>query len=131
MRTAVDSSILLDILAANEFAHRSEVALLTAKSEGTLVVCDMVVAEISPALEIGETEKFLADIGIKFLPSSFEESLMAGNFLRHYLRQGGKAGRIVPDFIIAAHSIVNNARLLTRDRGFQKKEFSKLQVISP
>ena len=132
MKTAIDSSILLDILAGNEFADSSERALLKSRCEGALIVCDMVVAEITPALDRNETENFLSDLGIGFSPSSVEESFLAGEWFKNYLKHGGKTGRIAADFIIAAHSVVNSARLLGRDRGFGRKVFEgKLKIVSP
>jgi len=47
VRTAVDSSVLLDVIVNDSsFADRSEVALRRVASEGSLIVCECVVAEI-------------------------------------------------------------------------------------
>ena len=51
MRTAVDSSVLLDVLTDDPaFAGKSEAALRQAMAEGVLLVCETVVAEILPVL---------------------------------------------------------------------------------
>lgn len=131
MKTAVDASVLLDILSGNNFSEKSEKALLKARTEGALIVCDMVVSEISPALKPSEVQDFLSDLSCTFVPSTLKESLLAGVWFKSYLQRGGKPGRILPDFIIAAHAHINSARVLTRDQGFKRKEFSEIKIIWP
>jgi hypothetical protein len=47
MLTALDTNVLLDILVPNEaFADAAETAIEAAASEGLLVVCDIVYAEV-------------------------------------------------------------------------------------
>lgn len=40
-----------------------------------------------------------------------------------------RAARLVPDFLIGAHAQLRGGRLLTRDRGFYRRFFSKLRII--
>ena len=50
MLTAVDSSVLLDVIIdAPRQAQRSENALRKAAAEGGLIICECVLAEIRPA----------------------------------------------------------------------------------
>lgn len=65
------------------------------------------------------------------MPSSLESSLMAGEFFARCLQRGGKAGRRLPDFLIAAHASLHADRLLARDRGFFRDCFPRLTVLSP
>ena len=59
MRTALDSSVLLDVVTADPgFADASEQALRRAASEGAPIICECVVAEIRPAFALGEVEHF-------------------------------------------------------------------------
>ena len=50
---------------------------------------------------------------------------------RVYLERGGKRGRVVPDFLIAAHAQTHAQRLLARDRGCYRDYFIQLDLWDP
>ena len=88
MRTAIDSSVLLDVIVDPEgFADRSEAALRTAAAAGSLVVCECAVAEIRPAFGSGKIEAFLGDWQLEFVASTRESSVLAGEMFGVYLRR--------------------------------------------
>jgi predicted nucleic acid-binding protein len=136
MRTAVDSSVLLDVVTGDP-AHvdASERALRRAAEEGALVVCECVLAEIAPAFGAGSTEmeEFLTDWELEFLPSTKRSALFAGEMFKAYLtrRRGPGPRRVVADFLIGAHALENADRLLARDRGYFRDYFSTLPVMRP
>jgi predicted nucleic acid-binding protein len=132
MLTAVDSSALLDVITDDpDFADASERALRIAAREGALVVCECVLAEIAPSLTEADLEEFLSDWQLKFTPSSRESALLAGKKFATYLRRGGRGGRIVSDFLIAAHAQLHADRLLARDRGYVRDYFKTLRLWEP
>jgi predicted nucleic acid-binding protein len=132
MKTALDSSVILDVLTDDPvWADASEAALKEALSLGSLVVGECVVAEISPALASGELKRFLGDWNIQFLPSSLECAVMAGEMYREYLGRRHQARRVLPDFLIGAHSLHHAGRLLARDRGYYRDYFQGLTLIEP
>jgi hypothetical protein len=100
-------------------------------AEGSLIVCDCVLAEIRPAFAVSDFEEFMADWQLQFVPSSRASAVLAGEHFHHYLKRGGKRGRILPDFLIAAHAQLHAARLLARDRGFWRETFRSLHVWQP
>jgi predicted nucleic acid-binding protein len=132
MISAVDSSVILDVLTDNpEFADTSEALLRRAMTEGKLVIGECVLAEIIPAFKDEKTLKeFLADWQIEFVPSSRDSAILAGRHFARYLSRGGRTGRIVADFLIGAHAMFHADRLLARDRGYLRDYFSKLTVCS-
>jgi predicted nucleic acid-binding protein len=131
MPTAVDSSVLLDVLLDDPLhAESSELALRDATQNG-LVVCETVIAEIVPVLAEASLQEFLFDWQIKFIPSSVESATLAGEMFRIYLERGGKRGRVVPDFLIAAHAQFHADGLLARDRGYYRDYFQKLNLLDP
>jgi predicted nucleic acid-binding protein len=131
MTTAVDTSVLLDILVDDkQYAATSEATLARARAEGRLIVCESVVAELRPALQSDdEVSQFLDDLGIEFLPASLESAILAGNTYTEYLKNRGSVRRVLPDFLIAAHARCFADRLLARDRGYYRNYFKDLIIL--
>jgi len=69
--------------------------------------------------------------GVEFQPLSLEAALRAGTTWHGYRKQRGSRERMVADFLIGAHALTRCDRLLTRDRGFYRKYFSKLAIFDP
>ncbi len=134
MRTAVDSSVLLDVVVNDpRFSPASEAALRSAMALGVLVLGECVLAEIRPAFRAGDIEQFLEDWMIDFTPSSQGSALLAGEMFARYLsrRPRAKASRVVPDFLIGAHASTHADRLLARDRGYYRDYFKDLVLVEP
>jgi predicted nucleic acid-binding protein len=133
MRTAIDSSVILDVVVGDpKHADASEIALRRVASEGALVIGECVLAEIRPAFSDNDIEQFLEDWNISFEPSTRESSLLAGSMFRIYLRRRQRNGRrVVADFLIGAHALLTCERLLARDRGYYRDYFTDLRVIEP
>ncbi len=134
MRTAVDSSVLIDILGLDPvFWERSREALTTAYDAGSLVACEVVWAEVRAYF--GSDEDFtvaMRSIGLVFEPMSARAALVAGQLWQQYRRQErGARTRVVGDFLVGAHAIVHADALLTRDRGFYRQYFQGLTVLDP
>src|SRR5688572_16044907 len=121
MVSAVDSSVLLDVLLADPtFGVSSRNSLRQAKSEGALVISECVIAEILPVLPAGSFEEFSQEFGLAFRPSSRESAVLAGEMFSVYLKRGGKRGRVLADFLIGAHAQLHAERLIARDFGFYR-----------
>ncbi len=73
----------------------------------------------------------LDDWELVFVPCSREAAVQAGECFSRYLSRGGKRGRIVADFLIAAHAQHHADRLLARDDGFKSDYFHDLRLFSP
>jgi predicted nucleic acid-binding protein len=132
MITAVDSSVLLDVIFDDPVHSRgSTAAIHQARAEGTLVISECVVAEVGPALANGRFQDFLSHWDIRFSPSTFESALLAAESFRRCLSRGGRRGRILADFLIGAHAQLHGDRLLARDRGFYRDYFGRLELWDP
>lgn len=132
MVTAVDSSVLLDVVTDDpKWADASEAALRRASQEGSLVICECVLAEITPAVGDSAVEEFLDDWNIRFIPSTAASATLASKLFGTHVARGGKGGRVVPYFLIGAHAQLHAERLLARDRGYLRDYFKKLTVWVP
>jgi predicted nucleic acid-binding protein len=132
MITAIDSSVLLDVLCDDlDHADSSSAALYKVMGEGRLILCECVLAEIRPALSESDLRSFLKDWNMGFIPSSMESAMLAGKHFDHYLKRGGREGRVMPDFLIGAHAQIHADRLLARDRGYLRDYFKGLKLIIP
>ena len=134
MKVAVDTSVLLDVLGADpEFGSRSRDALKKAWTSGSVIVCDVVLAEVSAFFPPGEDPAaVLAEMGIAFEPLSAEAAVEAGRRWKAFRAQGGKRrDRVIADFLVGAHALLAADVLLTRDRGFYRSAFSGLRILEP
>jgi predicted nucleic acid-binding protein len=133
MITAVDTNILLDILVPNEdFYEASANALQEAAGEGSLVISDMVYAELCIHFETQrECDAFLESNDIRVQALTREANFLASRAWRTYRQQGGKRTRILADFLIGAHAQKQTQCLLSRDRGFYRKLFPSLNLRDP
>lgn len=133
MISAVDTNILLDILRPNpSFLDSSSWLLESSSQHGSLVVCEIVYAELSAHFDDRERlDEFLEDCLIVVDPLGRAEAFQAGRLWRVYRQAGGKRERIISDFLIGAHALGRSTRLLSRDRGFYRNYFPNLTVIDP
>lgn len=133
MITAVDTSVLLDILGGDpEFGPGSREALREARRDGRLIACGVVWAETGAAFEDADSARSALDkLGIEYVASETDAALDAAQRWRAYRRDGGPRQRVVPDFLVGAHAVAHADRLLTRDRGFYRARFGDLEVLDP
>ncbi len=133
MITAVDSSVLLDVLTNDRLRQAGSLnALRDAKRDGALIVCPVVWAEVRGFFD--DSARMLAAFSgaeIDFDPFDRECADLAGKHWNAYRRAGGKRVRPVADFLVGAHALVRGARLLTHDRGFYRRCFEGLHISSP
>jgi predicted nucleic acid-binding protein len=130
---AIDSSVIVDLLSNDPAAAEgAEVSLRQSLSIGPVVVCDVVLAEITTALRDGaEALGVLEEMGIAYLAVESKSAVRAGEMQRRYRQRGGLRQRTVPDFIVGAHALLQCSALITRDAGFFRDYFKGLKVIVP
>lgn len=133
MITAIDTNIFLDILLPNEtFVDASASALESSAASGVLVICDVVYAELCIHFNMQqECDDFIKANQIRVEPFTRLALFTAGRAWRIYRKQGGQRTRILADFLIGAHAQAQASRLLSRDRGFYRQLFPKLDILDP
>jgi predicted nucleic acid-binding protein len=153
--TAVDTSILLDILIPNQiFIENSLKKLVSATNDGLVIVCDLVYAELTSQFNsINDLNKFLLETHLKISTITQETLFCAGQLWSSYEEKKIKKyycpscgsnikikcdncqceietpKRILNDFIIGAHATKQASGLLTRDRGFYRHYFKNLNIV--
>lgn len=129
----MDTCILIDVFqGAGVKAVPAAEALSQAHREGSLIICELVYAELAAFAEDREVlDRLLAELGIEVVELGREAAFAAGLMFARYRRSGGPRRAIVADFIIAAHAQSHAHRLLTRERGFAREWFGELEVWEP
>jgi predicted nucleic acid-binding protein len=129
---AIDSSVLIDLLANGPQADAAEACLRQSLSNGPVVICDIALAEVCSALHDGaEALTALEEMSIRFSPIESKSALRAGEMQRRYRQRGGAQPRAVPDFLVGAHALLQCDGLITRDDAFYKQYFKGLKLIVP
>lgn len=131
MITAVDANVLLDVfIPSDEHGPRSREWLTEAYIAGSIVVCDVVYAEIVPSFgDRLALDEALRNISVATSPIDTSIAYQAGARWMEYRRAGGSRTRIIADFLIGAHALSTADVFLTRDRGFYSAYFPELKVV--
>jgi predicted nucleic acid-binding protein len=155
--SAVDTNILFDILIPGEPHAKSSKKLLDKYlASGKLILCEVVFAELAARFPSEQELKlFLADTGMRLVPSNEKSLHMAGMRWAAYARRSrrndfscpecGKSFTVscphckatvtkrqivLSDFLIGAHALVHADCLLSRDLGVYKNNFRDLKIVS-
>ena len=132
MKTAVDSSVLFDIVKGAPGAAAAQAALESALSQGGACVCAVVVAELGRYFASAQDLlDFLSDCQIDHDPIDLPSAVEAARIMREYARNKGPRERVAPDFLIGAHASQQADALLTTDASFFRQYFQKLKVVTP
>ena len=132
MKTAVDSSVLFDLVKGAPGAAAAQAALEAALVQGSLCVCAVVVAELGRYFSSEQDlREFLQACQIDHDPLTMDAALEAARIMRGYAKNKGPRERTAPDFLIGAHAIKQADALLTTEAGFFRHYFEGLSVVAP
>jgi hypothetical protein len=139
MMTSIDSNIIVALwLQADPLNSIAATMLNKARKQGRLVVSAPVYVELmgDPGRDEAGLDIFLEDTGIS-IDWTFNERVWreAGRANRGYIQRrrsssGTLPRRLVTDFLIGAHALVQGYALLTFDRRLFAAAFPKLAIIA-
>lgn len=138
MITALDTNVFSMIWLGDGLADIAQNLLLKCSAEGSLAVSPIVYAEMLANRSIGEgrAEDFLRETGVRVDWDLRREVWSeAGRRFRIYTQRrrtsgGGEARRMLADFVVGAHALVQADRLLTFDKGRYRTDFPELVLVS-
>lgn len=134
MITAIDTNILIDILEPDpSFGPASKDALKRCLMEGSVVACEVVWAEVAVAYghAVEAAIEAMERMGIQYSEMAVDATIESARCWYDYLKRGGDRRRIAADFLIGGHAFKQADRLLTRDKGFYRSYFKKLDIETP
>jgi len=157
MRTALDTNVLLDLLAGDAAAAAAaRSAIASALRLGSLAICPVVYAELGANFpDQEELARFINAFHIQVDGFSTDALFHAAAAWRRYARTRGgqvqcsRCGRqtevlcpscgtpllcrqhIVSDFLVGGHAALQAGRLLTRDSHYYRRYFPSMIVLSP
>ena len=137
MRTAIDTNVFSVIWSSEFSAEKATAQLNEAKMEGLLVISPFVFAELLayPRATEAFVRGFLQATGV-VVDLKLEERVwtIAGlRYARYTARRRQATGecprRILADFLIGAHALVQAERLLTLDPKRYSQDFPELRLL--
>ena len=138
MTTAIDTNVIVALWNEDETHNlTAKKALGESQMAGGLVICGAVYAELMAAPGRTETfvDRFCEEAGIVVEWEIGERAWRAaatafqGYAARRKKQRGAEAGRILADFLIGAHALVNGYKLLTLDARMYQASFPRLGIV--
>lgn len=128
----VDSNVAIDALDPESPFHGwAQDGLADALGTGAFFN-HIVVAELAArAVSVEELQRMLDILQIPVEPLTDDVAFRAGQAFKAWIRNGGRRGTLLPDFVIGAHAAARNARVLTRDPRRFRSYFPELDLILP
>jgi predicted nucleic acid-binding protein len=129
----LDSNVLLDVITEDPaWAEWSATAIAQAIRSGPVFINPIVYAEVSVRFEsIAELDDRMPTSTLRRAPLPFAAGFLAAKAHEAYRRRGGTRTRILPDFLIGAHAVVESLTLVTRDARRYRNAFPSLRVVAP
>ena len=137
MRVAIDSNVISGVWSAEPIASLAVSQLDAARRRGKLLICAPVYAELLAYPKASESflEQFLREtsIVVDFEISEWIWREAVRRFSQYAARRRRSSGahpkRLLVDFLVGTHALLEADRLFTLDQGRYAKAFPELQLF--
>jgi predicted nucleic acid-binding protein len=137
MRTAIDTNVISALWSGEPLAAKIAGDLAHAQSQGGLVICGAVYAELMahPSATPNFVDSFLSEtkVSVEFESDEALWRMAAAAFAFYAQRRrrsaGGAPKRLLVDFLVAAHASLRADRLMTLDAERYERDFPKLRIV--
>jgi predicted nucleic acid-binding protein len=137
MKTALDSNILSSLWSGEASASHVRQQLVSARARGSIVISAPVYIELDahPLVSPGRVDRLLVEAGVSvdFLLEEPVWRKAAERFAAYAQRRrssgGGSAKRVLADFLIAAHALLNADQFFTLEASRYRQDFPELRLL--
>jgi predicted nucleic acid-binding protein len=130
VNTAIDSSVIIAIIRREPTGDGWMNRLIRARESGGLLACEAVWAETRQLYSSREAHaQAMNEFGLQFSPMLATAAALAGEIQKAYRQAGGKRDRLLADFLVGAHALVQADQLATCDSGFLRPYFRQLKIL--
>jgi len=129
----IDSCVITDLADPDsDWYEWSASALEDLEDHNVFVINPIIYTECSMGYEtIEEIENLVNTLEFDCREIPREALFLAGKAFIQYRRRKGSKGNVLPDFFIGAHAVVENYKLITRDKGRFSSYFPSIELIMP
>ncbi|KAF0176539.1 MAG: PIN domain-containing protein [Hyphomonadaceae bacterium] len=127
----VDTNVIIDVISADSAFYAKSSAALRTLMPGTAAIGPLVYAELATGTTKEDLDRALARLGLPLLSMSDRALYESGQAFAAYRKRGGTRERLLADFLIGAHALIDGTALLTRDPKRYQTAFPDLRVIEP
>ncbi len=128
---ALDSNIIIDVLEEGPTVEHSVIALRDALSLGPVVFNETTLAEVCARGDSSRALLGIRTMGLTFVATEERSAIRAGEMMQRYRVRSKTKARLIADFVIGAHALLQCHGLITYDSGFHRDYFKGLKVIVP
>jgi len=129
---AADVPVLVEWLTDGVRADAVEASLRQCLSSGRVVVCDPALTRLCACLRNGtEVLAALEETGVSYSALEAKSALRAGEMLRRYRQHHPDTPRLITDFMIGAHALMQCDGLITFEPTFYRDYFKGLKLLVP
>jgi predicted nucleic acid-binding protein len=133
MTTFLDSNAVIYFLDVKSPFHKwAKELIIKRQAEGPLIISDIVYSEVSVSLDSVEaTDAAFNLLAVERMRFTKAVLFRAGKAFVEYRRRGGMRTRVLSDFLIGAQAEIEEAPLMTADRGVFSSHFPSVELIEP